>query len=213
MKGLTLYHLKSHLQKYRLGQQARKQTTIEQNTESKNSYAQYHIHSSGVGNNSPKQLVEGGDFPIAEAVRCQIEVQKTLHEQLEIQKKLHMRIEAQGLYLQAILEKAHKSLSLDMNSFRTLEPAKSQKTEYHLSRPNLMDNMLQQDIKVHIREKGNVLDDLNGKTTGSVFQLHSMKDEEDDEQKKEFKLTLDGSSLHLDLNTKGGNDRFPYCSR
>ncbi|KAF5936470.1 hypothetical protein HYC85_027599 [Camellia sinensis] len=38
LKGLTLYHLKSHLQKYGLGQQAKQQNTLEQNKESNGEY-------------------------------------------------------------------------------------------------------------------------------------------------------------------------------
>ncbi|GMI95606.1 G2-LIKE FLAVONOID REGULATOR [Hibiscus trionum] len=108
MKGLTLYHLKSHLQKYRLGLQSRKPNAADQNKENGgSSYVQFSNHSSGTVINEKRQV------PMAEALKTQMEVQKTLQEQLEVQKKLQMRIEAQGKYLQAILVKAQKSLSFD----------------------------------------------------------------------------------------------------
>uniref|UniRef100_A0A5B7AS50 Putative Homeodomain-like protein n=1 Tax=Davidia involucrata TaxID=16924 RepID=A0A5B7AS50_DAVIN len=134
LKGLTLYHLKSHLQKYRLGQQAKKQNTIEQSKEnSGDSYGHYNMQTSNTVTNSSRGNSERGEIPIAEALRCQIEVQKKLQEQFEVQKKLQMRIEAQGKYLQAILEKAQKSLSLDMNCTASLEATRAQLTDFNLA--------------------------------------------------------------------------------
>ncbi|XP_071920533.1 protein PHR1-LIKE 1-like isoform X2 [Coffea arabica] len=45
---------------------------------------------------------------ITEALRLQMEVQKQLHEQLEIQRSLQLRIEEQGKYIQLMLEQQKK---------------------------------------------------------------------------------------------------------
>ncbi|KAL4287155.1 hypothetical protein AHAS_Ahas19G0157900 [Arachis hypogaea] len=50
---------------------------------------------------------ERGKIPIAETLRHQIEIQKRLEEQLDI------RIEAQEKYLQVVLEKAQRTLSME----------------------------------------------------------------------------------------------------
>ncbi|KAJ0691933.1 putative transcription factor MYB-HB-like family [Helianthus annuus] len=96
VEGLTIYHVKSHLQKYRT--------------------AKYKPDSSSQGPSEKKptlmQDLPPLDFKtsseITEALRLQVEVQKKLHEQLEIQKNLQMRIEEQGRYLQMIFEKQCK---------------------------------------------------------------------------------------------------------
>ncbi|XP_047970792.1 myb family transcription factor PHL11-like [Salvia hispanica] len=127
LKGLTLYHLKSHLQKYRLGQQQAKQQNyaLEHNIDS---FENPYMHIASTSTNSSSMNSEQGDVPLAEAVRCQIEVQKTLQEQLEVQKRLQMRIEAQGKYLQAILERAQLSLSANSN-----HSTKAQLTDFNLA--------------------------------------------------------------------------------
>ncbi|MED6131195.1 Myb transcription factor phl7 [Stylosanthes scabra] len=96
VKGLTIYHVKSHLQKYRL--------------------AKYLPDSSSDGKNSEKK--ETGDIlsnpdgssgmQITEALKLQMEVQKRLHEQLEVQRQLQLRIEAQGKYLKKIIEEQQR---------------------------------------------------------------------------------------------------------
>ncbi|KAL2320562.1 hypothetical protein Fmac_029531 [Flemingia macrophylla] len=96
--GLTIYHVKSHLQKYRL--------------------AKYLPESPADGKDSKDEKRNSGDsisgadsspgLPINDALRMQMEVQKRLHEQLEVQKQLQMRIEAQGKYLQKIIEEQQK---------------------------------------------------------------------------------------------------------
>jgi len=96
--GLTIYHVKSHLQKYRL--------------------AKYLPESPGDGKGSKDEKKSSGDsfsgtdsspgMQISEALRMQMEVQKRLHEQLEVQRQLQMRIEAQGKYLQKIIEEQQK---------------------------------------------------------------------------------------------------------
>ncbi|KAL1532245.1 myb family transcription factor PHL11-like [Salvia divinorum] len=132
LKGLTLYHLKSHLQKYRLGQQhARQQNyALEHNLDS---FENPYMRIASTSANSSSMNSEQGDVPLAEAVRCQIEVQKTLQEQFEVQKRLQMRIEAQGKYLQAILERAQLSLSANANHSESLESTKAQLTDFNLA--------------------------------------------------------------------------------
>ncbi|CAM6067644.1 unnamed protein product [Sphagnum tenellum] len=96
VQGLTIYHVKSHLQKYRL--------------------AKYIPDSLSDGGISDKKnpadmfpsLEPTSGFQITEALRMQMEVQKRLHEQLEVQRNLQLRIEAQGKYLQQIMEEQQK---------------------------------------------------------------------------------------------------------
>ncbi|CAN4093195.1 unnamed protein product [Withania somnifera] len=98
VEGLTIYHVKSHLQKYRT--------------------ARYKPEASEAGSSEKKQsslddlssLDLKTGIEITEALRLQMEVQKRLHEQLEIQRNLQLRIEEQGRYLQMMFEKQCKSM-------------------------------------------------------------------------------------------------------
>ncbi|PKA62785.1 Myb family transcription factor APL [Apostasia shenzhenica] len=103
VKGLTLYHLKSHLQKFRLGKQPHKE--FSDHTKDDISF-QLYIYIYILHLKSCSRNVQ-----ITEALRMQMEVQRRLHEQLEVQKHLQMRIEAQGKYMQSILEKACQTLA------------------------------------------------------------------------------------------------------
>ncbi|KAL8055260.1 hypothetical protein ABFX02_04G045500 [Erythranthe guttata] len=94
--GLTIYHVKSHLQKYRTARF--KPETPEESSEKK---------LASIEDLSSLDLKTG--IEITEALRLQMEVQKRLHEQLEIQRNLQLRIEEQGRYLQMMFEKQCKS--------------------------------------------------------------------------------------------------------
>uniref|UniRef100_A0ACD5WNG5 Uncharacterized protein n=1 Tax=Avena sativa TaxID=4498 RepID=A0ACD5WNG5_AVESA len=111
--GLTLYHLKSHLQKFRLGKNLQAQANA--------------VHAKNVlgfvtatatdkpceGHGSPadhlNRETQTGKS-VSEALQMQIEVQRRLHEQIEVQRHLQLRIEAQGKYLHSVLEKAQEAL-------------------------------------------------------------------------------------------------------
>ncbi|XP_072997802.1 myb family transcription factor PHL7-like isoform X1 [Typha latifolia] len=109
--GITIYHVKSHLQKYRL--------------------AKYLPESPADSKGSKDDKKDSGDtfssmdsapgIQINEALKMQMEVQKRLHEQLEVQRQLQLRIEAQGRYLQKIIEE-HQKLS---GSLKTSEENQS----------------------------------------------------------------------------------------
>ncbi|XP_047952498.1 myb family transcription factor IPN2-like isoform X2 [Salvia hispanica] len=104
VKGLTLYHLKSHLQKFRLGKQPHKDFNDHSMKDASSLDLQRNnASSSGMMGRS---MNDGNNAHITDAIRMQMEVNRRLHEQLEVQRHLQLRIEAHGKYMQTILEKA-----------------------------------------------------------------------------------------------------------
>ncbi|XP_021738038.1 myb family transcription factor PHL13-like [Chenopodium quinoa] len=96
VEGLTIYHVKSHLQKYRTARV--RPESPERDLEKKSGSTEQ------VSSVDLKTSVT-----ITEALRMQMEVQKQLHEQLEIQRKLQLQIEEQGKYLLQMLENQNKA--------------------------------------------------------------------------------------------------------
>ncbi|KZV29736.1 myb family transcription factor APL [Dorcoceras hygrometricum] len=163
LKGLTLYHLKSHLQKYRLGQQpARKQQVSEHNKEHNEISDGYqNWHGAGADTNASSKTNDRGEIPIAEALKCQIEVQKILEEQLEVKKKLQIRIEAQGKYLQAILEKAEHNLSVDFNRHGSIESTKAQ-SDFNLGLSSFMQGIKDKDENGNANDRSAPINGVHG---------------------------------------------------
>ncbi|KAF5462803.1 hypothetical protein F2P56_018780 [Juglans regia] len=95
VEGLTIYHVKSHLQKYRT---ARYKPDSSEGTSEKKL--------------TPTEELKSIDLKagrgITEALRLQMELQKRLHEQLENQKKLQLEIEKQGQYLEEIFKEQRR---------------------------------------------------------------------------------------------------------
>ncbi|XP_045806414.1 myb-related protein 2-like [Trifolium pratense] len=135
--GLTLYHLKSHLQKYRLSKnlhgQSNSNVTHKLTTHSA-SVTDERLSDQTNGTHINKltlgpQPNNNKDIHINEALQMQIEVQRRLNEQLEVQRHLQLRIEAQGKYLQSVLEKAQETLGRQNLGIVGLEAAKVQLSE------------------------------------------------------------------------------------
>ncbi|KAI9380185.1 hypothetical protein POPTR_016G047900v4 [Populus trichocarpa] len=101
--GLTIFHVKSHLQKYRSARympdssegKAEKRTSIDD-------VSQLDVKTSG--------------FQIREALEVQLDVQRRLHEQLEIQKILQLRIEEQGKQLKMMFDQQQKKTNSLLNN-------------------------------------------------------------------------------------------------
>ncbi|KAJ4961579.1 hypothetical protein NE237_021489 [Protea cynaroides] len=113
--GLTLYHLKSHLQKFRLGKNQQSETSGDNNQED---IAEVECIEAEIRSGPTSgEIICGNDnqmnesLQIAQALQMQMEVQKKLHEQVEVQRHLQLRIEAQGKYLQSVLKKAQETLA------------------------------------------------------------------------------------------------------
>ncbi|KEH43303.1 putative transcription factor MYB-HB-like family [Medicago truncatula] len=106
VKGLTLYHLKSHLQKYRLGKQAGKD--FDEGCKD----GSYLLESPGTENSSPKLPASDANegHEVKEALRAQMEVQSKLHLLVEAEKHLQIRQDAERRYM-AMLERACKMLA------------------------------------------------------------------------------------------------------
>ncbi|KAJ6805354.1 myb family transcription factor APL-like isoform X1 [Iris pallida] len=116
VKGLTLYHLKSHLQKFRLGKQPHKDFNDQSVKDAAMDLQRSAASSSGIMG----RTMNDRNVHLSEALRMQMEVQRRLHEQLEVQKHLQMRIEAQGKYMQSILEKACQTLAAGDNGMAAM---------------------------------------------------------------------------------------------
>ncbi|WOK91594.1 Myb-related protein [Canna indica] len=93
--GLTLYHLKSHLQKYRLAKN-QESIMLPQNRHQ---------------DRSLRNQVNEEESECENMLKMQIEVQRKIEEQIEVQRHLQLRIEAQGKYLQSVLKKAQETLA------------------------------------------------------------------------------------------------------
>ncbi|TVU15897.1 hypothetical protein EJB05_39440, partial [Eragrostis curvula] len=201
MKGLTLYHLKSHLQKYRQGIQGKKSTGLEL-ANSGGFTAQGISFSTAAPPGVPAEGNNTGELPLADALRYQVQVQRKLQEQLEVQKKLQMRIEAQGKYLKAILEKAHRNISFEQNASGNIESTRSQLTDFNLALSDFVDSAPQ------IYEENNgqlvqAISDDNQKDNHLGFQLYNVGSQEAKDVKC---IPKTEDSLLLDLNIKGGYD-------
>ncbi|XP_054785589.1 protein PHR1-LIKE 2-like [Prosopis cineraria] len=107
VKGLTLYHLKSHLQKYRLGKQSGKDT----GEECKDGISASYLLESP-GDSAPKLPASDSNegHEVKEALRAQMEVQSKLHLLVEAEKHLQIRQDAERKYM-AMLESACKMLA------------------------------------------------------------------------------------------------------
>ncbi|KAH7526440.1 hypothetical protein JRO89_XSUnG0053600 [Xanthoceras sorbifolium] len=139
VKGLTLFHLKSHLQKYRLGRQSGKDMIDAPKDATLNSTmnqllysvislesftfscyiqlnigisASYLLESPDTDHSSPNLPASDihEGYEVKEALRVQMEVQSKLHLQVEAEKHLQIRQDAERRYL-AMLERACKMLA------------------------------------------------------------------------------------------------------
>ncbi|CAN0890927.1 Protein PHR1-LIKE 2 [Linum grandiflorum] len=118
VKGLTLFHLKSHLQKYRMGKQLVGKDHMGGGDSTKDDDGHYGGSSFQTGlaelpqaspdTTASDDVNEG--YQVKEALRAQMEVQSKLHLQVVAEKHLRIRQEAERRYL-AMLDQACKLLA------------------------------------------------------------------------------------------------------
>ncbi|KAE8687298.1 hypothetical protein F3Y22_tig00111022pilonHSYRG00457 [Hibiscus syriacus] len=121
IQGLTLCHLKSHLQKYRLSKNLNVQTN---NGCAKIGAAAMTDERISEVNNIPMNY-----FSIGPQTNKGIQIGEALQIQIEVHRRLHEQLEAQGKYQQSVLEKAQETLHRQNLGTVGLEAAKVQISE------------------------------------------------------------------------------------
>ncbi|KAL5760566.1 hypothetical protein ACOSQ2_019404 [Xanthoceras sorbifolium] len=96
--GLTICHVKSHLQKFRFARH------IPESAEGKCRSKQSTTDMNAIARLDPKTGMQ-----LVETLRLQLDVQKRLHEQLEVQRNLQLHIEEQGRQLKQMLDQQLKT--------------------------------------------------------------------------------------------------------
>ncbi|CAL0302487.1 unnamed protein product [Lupinus luteus] len=100
--GLTIFHVKSHLQKYRIAKYM---------PEPAQGKSDKRIHIEDVHHLDVKTGMQ-----IRETLQLQLDAQRRLHEQLEIQRTLQLRIEEQGRELKKLFDQQQKTSYNHMNA-------------------------------------------------------------------------------------------------
>ncbi|XP_052186146.1 myb family transcription factor PHL8-like [Diospyros lotus] len=194
--GLTLYHLKSHLQKYRLGKSQQSVSYHEIKQQECKASQRREAHFSGeAGDEAQNQINES--FQITQALQLQMEVQRKLHEQIEVQRHLQLRIEAQGKYLQSVLEKAQETLAGYNSSSAGVELAKAELTQL----VSMIDNGCpSSSLSVLTEIGGSTLKDTEkNPMAGTGCSLESSLISSESSGWKEEKQSNNGNSLVLTL--------------
>ncbi|XP_058748548.1 myb family transcription factor PHL5-like [Vicia villosa] len=104
-EGLTIFHVKSHLQKYRTAK-------FMPETSGK---SDKRIHTE-----DPHHVGVKAGYQIKEALQLQLEAQRRLHEQLEIQRTLQLRLEEQGKQLKKMFDQQQKTCTNFFNTPATI---------------------------------------------------------------------------------------------
>ncbi|KAJ0088915.1 hypothetical protein Patl1_33004 [Pistacia atlantica] len=106
-EGLTIFHVKSHLQKYRMAKYIPE--FVEGKSEKRCIL------------NDVSQLDVKTALQIKEALQLQLDVQRRLHEQLEIQRDLQLRIEEQGKQLKKLFDQQQKTNKGNLKTTQNLD--------------------------------------------------------------------------------------------
>ncbi|CAN0879710.1 Myb family transcription factor PHL7 [Linum grandiflorum] len=107
ISGLTIYHVKSHLQKYRISKFIPE--TPNRGIERRN-----------ISEMLPNFSATSG-AQLNEALQMQLEVERRLSDHLEVQRNLKVKIEAQGRFLERIVEE-HKNSNRSSSSKQMMKP-------------------------------------------------------------------------------------------